>query len=86
MSAIMVLGRRRLQAFGLSLECLPAGGIVAAFAFAELRHVRRQLGNQATSTAPVAEAPIPLVAHLGPPARSAFPPLSGHSEHKSPRI
>jgi hypothetical protein len=34
---------------------LPAEGIVAAFQFAERRQVRWQLGNQVTSTVPVAE-------------------------------
>src|SRR5215469_11542367 len=37
---------------------LPAEGIVAAFQFAELRHVRWQLGNQATSTGPFVEGGV----------------------------
>jgi hypothetical protein len=57
---------------------LPAEGIVAAFEFAELRHVRWQLGNQATSTVLVVEGaisghdpkqmwPSPSFAGYGPP-------------------
>jgi len=39
----------------LSSECLPAEGIIAAFQFAEFRHVRWQLEREATSTVTVAE-------------------------------
>jgi hypothetical protein len=64
MSVIMVLphGQHAAAEVGgackrsvLSSKCLPAAGIVAAFQFAKLRHVRWQLVNQGTSTTPIAE-------------------------------
>jgi hypothetical protein len=42
----------------MTSDGLPAEGIVAAFQFAELRQIRWQLGNQATSTVPFAEGAI----------------------------
>jgi hypothetical protein len=39
----------------MTSDGLPAEGIVAAFQFSELRQVRWQLSNQATSRALVAE-------------------------------
>src|ERR1700730_1661736 len=74
MSAIMVLPHGRgtaAEAGGacklsvLSSDCLPAEGIVAAFQFAELRHVRWRLGNQVTSTVPVAEGANSGLGHSG---------------------